>query len=78
MQVKQLDRWIDGWINSVFNCDSYLMLGSVISFGHIQLNTAGIRQVCPGSKDGESTGFKPGQGQGLPGLGRRGMRARQR
>lgn len=59
MQVKQLNRWMDGWINPVFNSDSYLMLGSVISSGHIQLNTAGFRQVCAGSKDGESTGFKP-------------------
>ncbi len=49
------------------------MLGSVISCGQIQLNTAGFSQIRPGSKDSGAAGSEPErsqQGQSLHGPGR--------
>lgn len=59
LNASEKDRWMDGWVHSGFNSDSHVMPGNMVSCCHIYFNTAGFRQVCPGSKDGEATGFKP-------------------
>lgn len=56
LDASEKDRWMGGWVNSVFNSDSYVMPGDVVSCCHIYFNSAG-RSVQV--QNGEAPGFKP-------------------